>query len=1158
MHRSLTPLSSRSLLFPALLLSSALPLSAQFTTDNAVGSWSAPEFEVIKGLRTFDVEGDGDQDIFLCRYNQSIQGNFSWYENTGQGVFAAPVALHTADQQFPDVARDFDLADKDGDGDLDLVYVTELSSNIYVRTFADGAFGDPEVWGTLPGNGLFIRWMQLNPWEDQLIDVVTHVEVNHPHGIYNTGGAFGTPFIIGNGQIGLGPDYLETGDFTGNFGDLLTYAAGHLYLYTQYADGDGGYYWDGIDLGTFSWPFQVLDVDNDGDDDIGMANNDSTGWLRSPGLYGDLQYEQLEPAFADGVFGKVDCDPYTDLFSLFFTDFYDPYISYGYDSDGPVIDVPALATGLPNTGRFPPVLVDLDEDGLNDLLMVVDDTTLHWYANDGPVPPTVTLDPFADTLVASCEDLYFLGGGLPAGGFYSGPYVGCGFAMGQQEQRGGCYISLPAPAGETTVTYTYADDNGCYGEATRPILLIDSVLVTPLTVTTCPSPDPVQINTLPATAEWVPEQPITSDGLLDVSVPYNYAVGCFYTDVLGCQAFGYTYVNVLEPSVGYVYINGSEETTVCVDAGTVEVVFSQANGVEATAFFEPAVNGPGTYTFVGYGDTTVNGCAVNDTLFLEVIALPEVTLDAFTDTLVNSCATVYPLTGGLPAGGIYSGDGVDGDFYPQGLLGDVAITYTYEDGNGCAASATQTIRVIEGISVTPNSVVQCVAEGGVQLTAQPIPEVWFDAIVSPDGVLNTAQPFNGGVYCAWTDVLGCQAYGSVYVNLTAYSEGSVSVADEDPFPEQICLSHTPFTIDRSLADGSSESIAFDPAIEGLGTYTYIGYALDDSNGCLRNDTLTFTVVDAPTVSLAAFPSLLSTCPGNGYTLFEGTPTGGTYSGDGVSNGVFSPAGLTGPVTITYTYALEPGCEGSASGTIELLDGVVADSTFVTCADGNAQQLFATPEGGVWSGDLVTPDGTLPTDETATGAAVYTYTDAAGCADSAEVLIWVTLPAVSLQLTEDSLLTNDPPYMLEGGFPLDGLYTGDAVSPEGVFDPSTAGVGWHVITFTVVDDDGCTASATDSLFVDFGTGMEAHANVPALHVWPVPTHDELFIDLPGTGEQVTLMLVDAGGREVARRVVVGIVNGTPLRWDIGSLANGSYTLWTTGRTDIAPARVVIAR
>ena len=114
---------------------------------------------------------------------------------------------------------------------------------------------------------------------------------------------------------------------------------------------------------------------------------------------------------------------------------------------------------------------------------------------------------------------------------------------------------------------------------------------------------------------------------------------------------------------------------------------------------------------------------------------------------------------------------------------------------------------------------------------------------------------------------------------------------------------------------------------------------------------------------------------------------------------------------------------------------------------------------------------------------------------------------------------------------------------------------NIITYTVTSGL-CPGSATDTLWVST-VGIADLDAVQPLQVWPVPTRDELFISMPGGHDEVTLTLVDAGGREVTRRTITSNANGTPLRWDIGSLANGSYTLWTTGRGNIAPARVVIA-
>lgn len=74
----------------------------------------------------------------------------------------------------------------------------------------------------------------------------------------------------------------------------------------------------------------------------------------------------------------------------------------------------------------------------------------------------------------------------------------------------------------------------------------------------------------------------------------------------------------------------------------------------------------------------------------------------------------------------------------------------------------------------------------------------------------------------------------------------------------------------------------------------------------------------PTVTLPAFPDVsIGTPP---FALTGGSPSGGTYSGPGVSNGIFSPAvaGL-GTHTITYTYTDLNLCENFAENSITVTE-----------------------------------------------------------------------------------------------------------------------------------------------------------------------------------------------------------------------------------------------
>lgn len=86
--------------------------------------------------------------------------------------------------------------------------------------------------------------------------------------------------------------------------------------------------------------------------------------------------------------------------------------------------------------------------------------------------------------------------------------------------------------------------------------------------------------------------------------------------------------------------------------------------------------------------------------FMAVFALPDVTLDPQDTACLNW--PPYELSGGLPEGGSYSGPGVGNNFFDPSIagVGTHAITYTYEDENGCVNSAEQelVVDICAGIS----------------------------------------------------------------------------------------------------------------------------------------------------------------------------------------------------------------------------------------------------------------------------------------------------------------------------------------------------------------------------------------------------------------------------------------------------------------------------
>jgi hypothetical protein len=98
-----------------------------------------------------------------------------------------------------------------------------------------------------------------------------------------------------------------------------------------------------------------------------------------------------------------------------------------------------------------------------------------------------------------------------------------------------------------------------------------------------------------------------------------------------------------------------------------------------------------------------NGCVIADSIMVTVNPLT-VSLALTQDMFCNYNDPTL-LSGGTPAGGSFSGNGVTNDYFVPSVAGNGThtITYTFVDGNGCEGDATQTVTVDNCASVEENS-----------------------------------------------------------------------------------------------------------------------------------------------------------------------------------------------------------------------------------------------------------------------------------------------------------------------------------------------------------------------------------------------------------------------------------------------------------------------
>ena len=139
-----------------------------------------------------------------------------------------------------------------------------------------------------------------------------------------------------------------------------------------------------------------------------------------------------------------------------------------------------------------------------------------------------------------------------------------------------------------------------------------------------------------------------------------------------------------------------------------------------------------------------------------------------------------------------------------------------------------------------------------------------------------------------------------------------------------------------------------------------------------------------------------------------------------------------------------------------------DTVDPLCVDGDAVTLTAATLGGTFSGDGVTGNEFDPS-TAGVGTHEISYTVATGGCSATETLdiIVNALPDATIDAVVDLCLTDDPVILTAAT--TGGTFSGPGVTGNS-FDPSTADVGNHAITYEITDGNGCSNTATTNIIV----------------------------------------------------------------------------------------------
>lgn len=265
--------------------------------------------------------------------------------------------------------------------------------------------------------------------------------------------------------------------------------------------------------------------------------------------------------------------------------------------------------------------------------------------------------------------------------------------------------------------------------------------------------------------------------------------------------------------------------------------------------------------------------------------------------------------------------GVDSSYCGSTILnaGNPGSTYTWN-----TSDISQTINVVSSGNyyVTVVNALNCIASDSI------------DIIINPNPIINLG---NDSSYC--NNVILDAGAGYTYLwnnlstgqtlNVTTTNQYSVIVSDTNNCSGTDTISITIFNLPTVIGIATPNTVCSGDTINfqgsGATSYAWSGGVINglnpvtiggnyiitgtDVNNCSNSDTVLITVNPLPTVNFNF--TVDSICSSSGILpLSGGSPSGGNYSGLGVSSNTFNPSIGAGSYVITYTYTDSNGCENT--------------------------------------------------------------------------------------------------------------------------------------------------------------------------------------------------------------------------------------------------------
>ncbi len=331
-------------------------------------------------------------------------------------------------------------------------------------------------------------------------------------------------------------------------------------------------------------------------------------------------------------------------------------------------------------------------------------------------------------------------------------------------------------------------------------------------------------------------------------------------------------------------------------------------GIVNTQFIA-AIAGAGTHT-ITYTYTNNKGCSASSSKNVTVLALPQVSLSGLAPEYCPNASPVQMT--GTPAGGIFTGDAVSGSIFSPNktTVGPHAIYYIYTDNNGCKKSASFTTQVLPPpvVNFTGLSSEYCPNAANALLIGTPAGGVFTgDGVVGNTfGASRTTVGPHYIVY-TYTNEKGCVGKKAYLTTVVPPPVVSFSGLAAEYCPNSPIAQLTGAPAGGVFSGDAVSGTTFDPSRTTVGDH-YILYTYTDTKGCVGKKGQLTKVLPPPVVSFKGLAK--DYCLNSAAVTLGGVPSGGVFSGDGISGNTFDPYNAwLGDHFVLYTYFDDKGCRG---------------------------------------------------------------------------------------------------------------------------------------------------------------------------------------------------------------------------------------------------------